>query len=205
MGLTKSKLQNSVYPEFSTLEEAINYYYNETALENRHYAIEKMVFFDGGAEKVVELLYDEEAKQDLLSFMGSTLSKLDPKVAPIDEILELLKSENAYIRNLAISILQDYGEEIKYYIVKYLISGDRDLRIFAINILGDVNFVESRDMLLELLEQEKDINVAMTAVDYLGEIGQEEDIDFLKTLKERFKDEAYVEFAIDSVIASIKA
>ena len=129
---------------------------------------------------------------------------MDPDDAPIEYIMDLLKLENAYIRNLGISILRDFGSAIKYYIVKFLIGDDRDLRIFAINVLGDVNFAESRDMLVELLEDESDINVAMTAVDYMSEIGEEEDITLLESLKDRFDGEVYVQFAVDGAIKMIR-
>ena len=129
---------------------------------------------------------------------------MNPDDAPIEEIMDLLKLENAYVRNLGISILRDFGNAIKYYIVKFLIGDDRDLRIFAINVLGDVNFPESRDMLVELLEAEEDINVAMTAVDYMAEIGEVEDVSLLESLKERFKDDFYVQFAVDGAIKLIK-
>jgi len=119
--------------------------------------------------------------------------------------MELLKLSNAFVRNLGISILQDYVKEIKYYIVKFLIGDDYDLRIFAINVLGDVNFAESREMLIELLENEENINVSMTAVDYMAEIGQPEDVKLLKEVKERFKNETYAQFAIDAAIESIEA
>ena len=69
--------------------------------------------------------------------------------------------------------------------------------------MGDVNFPQSREMLIELLETELDINVAMTAVDYMAEIGEVKDISLLETLKIRFKD-AYVEFAVDNAIRSIR-
>jgi HEAT repeat protein len=59
-------------------------------------------------------------------------------------------------------------------------------------------------MMLELLEKEEDINVAMTAVDYLAEIGTPNDIDILERLKDRFKDDYYANFAIDRAISSIK-
>jgi HEAT repeat protein len=135
--------------------------------------------------------------------IASTLSKMDGARAPIESIMGLLKVRNAYIRNLGISTLQSYGDSIKYYIVKFLIGDDRDLRIFAINVLGDVNFAESREMLIELLEKESDINVAMTAVDYMAEIGEVVDIPLLETVKNRFHD-AYVDFAIDNAIRSIR-
>jgi HEAT repeat protein len=118
--------------------------------------------------------------------------------------MDLLKLDNAYIRNLGISILRDFGNAIKYYIVKFLIGDDRDLRIFAINVLGDVDFAESRDMLVELLQTEQDINVAMTAVDYMGEIGEVEDIPLLESLKERFAGDFYTQFAVDGAIKLIR-
>ena len=117
--------------------------------------------------------------------------------------MELLKVRNAYIRNLGITTLQSYGDAIKYYIVKFLIGNDRDLRIFAINVLGDVDFAESREMLVELLQKEEDLNVAMTAVDYMGEIGELMDIPLLESVKQRFSD-LYAVFAVDNAIRAIK-
>ena len=79
------------------------------------------------------------------------------------------------------------------------------MRIFAINILGDVNYEDSLDLLRYIIMKEKDINVLMTAVDYLGEIGEERDIALLEALKEEFKDEEYVAFGINLAIERIRA
>lgn len=204
MPLIKSK--DSIFTNelvFDSLDSVISYYKSQDSVDKKHYALENMVEFNSGVEYLISLL-DNEIDSQIIAFICSILAKLDPKNVPIDSILELLKSENALLRNLIISVLQDYGEEIKYYIVKYLISDDKDLRIFAINVLGDVNFAESRDMIIELLQNELDLNVAMTAVDYLAEIGQDDDIELLLSLKNRFKSEPYVEFAIDSAIKSIR-
>ena len=204
MALKKASIEGSALSiEFNNLDECLEFYKEENELEKKHYAIEKMVEFSNGASELVKLLeIEDEAK--ITSFIGSVLAKMEPSEAPIEDILELLKSEDAFIRNLAISILRDYGKEIKYYIVKYLLGDDRDLRIFAINVLGDVEFAESRDMLIELLENEQDLNVAMTAVDYLAEIGEIEDIELLESLKDRFESDPYVEFGVNSAIKSIK-
>lgn len=204
MGLKKASIkEENNFPEFNSVDEYLEYYKSEEEIEKKHYAIEKMVEFSSGTKEVLKLL-EIENDPKILSFIGSSLAKLNPKDAPIEEVLELLKSEDAFVRNLAISILRDYGKEIKYYIVKYLLGEDRDLRIFAINVLGDVEFSESRDMLVELLENEKDLNVAMTAVDYLAEIGEPEDISLLDSLKSRFNNDPYVDFAVDNAIKSIK-
>lgn len=204
MGLKKTTFAETIERQtFNSLEETIAAYENAETFETKQEALEAYTKFDTGAQKLVALLQIEEDHK-IIDAISIILSNIDGDDAPIDEILTLLRRENAYVRNQAISILQDYGEAIRYYIVKYLIGDDRDLRIFAINVLGDVKFAESRDMMVELLESENDVNVAMTAVDYLGEIGQEEDVLLLESLKERFRDEFYVTFAVDNAISAIK-
>jgi len=206
MALIKKHVEQAVdaLPVFSTLEEVIAYFERKEDMDKRAYAIEQMAEFEGGGRYLVEKLIQHSTNKDLAARIASVLANMDPKSAPIESVMELLKLKNAYIRNLGIEVLRDYGDAIKYYIVKFLIGDDRDLRIFAINVLGDVSFAESRDMLIELLESEKDINVAMTAVDYMAEIGEEEDIPLLESLKERFADDPYVQFAVDGAIRLIK-
>ena len=199
------KTEQEKLPEFKSLEEAIIFYEENEAFDKRSYALEEMVKFKGGGHFLVDKLIEHDTHKDTAARISAVLSNMDPDDAPIESVMELLKLPNAYVRNLGICILQDYGPAIKYYIVKFLIGDDYDLRIFAINVLGDVNFAESRDMLIELLEGEENINVAMTAVDYMAEIGQPQDVELLREVKERFKDESYAQFAIDAAIEAIEA
>ena len=191
-------------PTFSSLEESVEYFKSAEETDKQDYAVEEIAKFDGGGEYLIDYINTDDGSKRISTKIASVISSMDPEEAPIEAIMDLLKLENAYIRNLGISILRDFGNAIKYYIVKFLIGDDRDLRIFAINVLGDVDFCESRDMLVELLETEEDINVAMTAVDYMGEIGEVEDIELLESLKERFKDDVYANFAVDGAIKMIK-
>ena len=206
MALVKKHVEQVVeeLPKFSTLEDAQAYCTANDDRSKKDYVVEEIVNFQGGPEYLINLISSDSRDKAVLTKIASVISSMDPDEAPIEDIMDLLKLDNAYIRNLGISILRNFGSSIKYYIVKFLIGDDRDLRIFAINVLGDVDFAESRDMLVELLEDEEDINVAMTAVDYMGEIGEEEDIDLLESLKDRFKDEVYVEFAVDGAVKMIK-
>ncbi len=206
MALIKNHEQQDVeeLPHFDTLEDAIEFFESDVDDEKKDYAVEEIVKFHNGAKYLISYINNEDADKGISTKVATVIANMDPEDAPIEEIMDLLKLNNAYVRNLGISILRDYGDAIKYYIVKFLIGDDRDLRIFAINVLGDVDFAESRDMLIELLEKEDDVNVAMTAVDYLAEIGEEEDIELLESLKERFSGEFYVEFAVDSAIKMIK-
>jgi len=119
-------------------------------------------------------------------------------------LFKLLKSDNAYLRNKAITFLQDYGEDAKSFIKKLLTNSDNDIKIFAVNILGDVKYEDSREMLLQLIKGEQNVNVLMTAVDYLGEIGELEDIDVLEEIKSDFSSDPYVCFGIDVAIDKIR-
>nr|WP_321268348.1 HEAT repeat domain-containing protein [uncultured Sulfurimonas sp.] len=206
MALVKQHIKPEIeeFPIFSTLEEAIIYFQTNDDHDKKDYAIEEIAKFENSCEYLVSCISNEDIDRSYLTKIAATISNMDSQDVPIESIMELLKLDNAYIRNLGISILRNFGDAIKYYIVKFLIGDDRDLRIFAINVLGDVDFAESRDMLVELLENEQDINVAMTAVDYMAEIGEEEDIELLESLKERFNNEFYVKFAVDGAIKMIK-
>ena len=122
-----------------------------------------------------------------------------------DKILKMLNSKNAYLRNKAITFLQDSGEDAKEFIKKLLKNQDRDIRIFAVNVLGDVKYEDSRDILIEFIQNEDDINALMTSIDYIGEIGEQEDISILEEIKDKFKNEPYVAFGINMAIDKIKA
>lgn len=206
MALLKKHKEQEVeeLPEFSNLEDAIDFFNSTTDTSEKDYVVEEIIKFHNGGDFLVEYINHDDADKNISTKIASVISSMDADDAPIEKVMDLLKLENAYTRNLGISILRDFGDSIKYYIVKFLIGDDRDLRIFAINVLGDVDFAESRDMLVELLQNEQDINVAMTAVDYMGEIGEEEDIPLLLSLKERFSGEFYVEFAVDGAVQMIK-
>ena len=206
MALVKKHVAQEIQdlPIFSSLEEAKSFCTQNDDSTKKDYAIEEIVRFPDGPEYLVSLISNDAREKNVLTKIASVISSMDTEDAPIEDIMDLLKLDNAYIRNLGISILRNFGTAIKYYIVKFLIGDDRDLRIFAINVLGDVDFSESRDMLVELLEDEEDINVAMTAVDYMGEIGEVEDIELLESLKSRFNGDFYAEFAVDGAIKMIK-
>ncbi len=206
MALIKKHIKQEIeeFPKFSILKQAIDFFESSESLESRDYAIEEIAKFDESGKYLISAISKNHSDKYICTKIASVISGMNVENAPIEEIMNLLKLENAYVRNLGISMLRNFGDAIKYYIVKFLIGEDRDLRIFAINVLGDVNFHESRDMMIELLETEKDINVAMTAVDYLSEIGEMEDIPLLESLKQRFAGDFYAEFAVDNAIKSIK-
>lgn len=191
-------------PRFETMADAVAYFERHGKdFQRQSHGAERIAAFEGGARYLAKrLAEDPYISKEMAVKIASILAKLDPEAAPIETVMELLKVHNAYIRNLGISILQGYGSAIRESIAAFLNGDDSDLRIFAINVLGDVDFAESRELLAALLEKEEEINVAMTAVDYMGEIGEERDIPLLESLKERF-DDPYAAYAVDSAIRAI--
>ena len=143
----------------------------------------------------------EENKFIDTAFIGF---KIKPKrEKDFEAMFNMLKSDNAYLRNAIIKFLQVYGKEAKEFILKLMSNKDKDIRIFAINILGDVRYEDSVEMLRHFIVQESDVNALMTAIDYLGEIGEVRDIELLEAIKKE-RDDEYVKFGVDMAISRIK-
>jgi len=194
---------------FDSIEEAENTFRgNSNKIDDRLAAFEYILKVKDALHllKILNDNFKDNRVEDhpLIDFAFTNIKTLPKSEELFDQIFEMLSSDNAYIRNAAIKFLQEYGIEAKPYLEKLMNSEDRDVRIFAINILGDVRYEDSVDMLRYFVLKEKDINAMMTAVDYLGEIGSEDDIKLLEALKAEYENEPYVVFGIDTAIERIK-
>jgi len=209
MALKKSTNIQSDTREFKEFDEAREVFKDESLLiDDRMAALDyiirhKEIYF------VLRMLSELFSKNDvkdhpLIDFAFAGFDVKPKREEDFNEMFKILKSDNAYLRNKAIQFLQDYGLEAKPFLEKLMNSEDRDIRIFAINILGDVSYEDSIEMLRYFILKEKDINAMMTAVDYLGEIGSKDDIPLLEAIKEEHKDEPYVTFGIDMAIERLK-
>lgn len=125
-----------------------------------------------------------------------------------EAMFRMLKSDNAYLRNAVISFLQTYGEEAEPFIRSLLTDPDRDIRIFAVNVLGDLRLEQAPELLRFFITREiaegHDINALMTAVDYMGELGGEQDIQLLEAVRREFPDDPYVGFGVELAIQRIR-
>jgi len=139
-----------------------------------------------------------------IDFIFTGFSNKEKNEDDFKELFNTLGSKNVYLRNMAIKYLQESDEGAIEFIERLLKNPDKDLRIFAINILGDVRYEKSVDILRYFVASEDNINAVMTAVDYLGEIGSLEDIPLLETLKQTHKENPYVIFGVDTAINRIK-
>ena len=208
MGLIKSNEQGKIriFNEFLEAKEAFENPSNpvDLRIEALDYIIKhKEIFY---VLRILSELFKENNTNDHV-FIDYTFANFENKPKRQEDfemLFKMLKSDNAYLRNTVIMFLRNYGKEAKPFIEDLMNSDDKDIRIFAINILGDVRFDESIEMLREFIKKETDINALMTAVDYLGEIGNENDIALLEEVKNRFNN-PYVEFGVNLAIDRIKA
>lgn len=209
MALKKSDTEQANIRVFNEFKEAERVFVDlkesiDTRIAALDYILEhKEIFF---ILRMLSKLFKENSVEDhpLIDYAFANFGVKPKREEDFDEMFKMLKSDNAYLRNAAITFLQEFGVEAKPFLEKLMNNEDKDIRIFAINILGDVSYDDSIEMLRYFLLKEIDINAMMTAVDYLGEIGSKQDITLLEAIKAEHKDEPYVEFAIDTAISRIK-
>ena len=208
MALIKSNEKGKIriFNEFLEAKEAFENPSNpvDLRIEALDYIIKhKEIFY---VLRILSEFFKENNSQDhvFIDYIFANFENKPRRQEDFEMLFKMLKSDNAYLRNAVIMFLRNYGKEAKPFIEELMNSDDKDIRIFAINILGDVRFDESIDMLREFIKKETDINALMTAVDYLGEIGNEDDIALLESIKSRFNN-PYVEFGVNLAIDRIKA
>jgi len=132
----------------------------------------------------------------------TTLTRLGDEVA-VAGLMECLRSEDAALRNGAVDAMKQLPEEVAPIMRGLLGDADRDVRIFAVNILESLRHPEVESWLIEVIENDDEVNVCATAVDLLGEVGSLAARDSLVRLKARFPREPYVQFAADLAIRRI--
>ncbi len=120
-----------------------------------------------GIDSLINALGDEcvavgEAVADALIAIGGGNAA--------EKVSHLLRSDEANLRNFSAEILEKIGEPAVDTIVKLSGDGDKDIRKYAVDILGAVGSKKGVEPLIGLLK-DPDINVAAGAADSLGRIG----------------------------------
>jgi HEAT repeat protein len=120
-------------------------------------------------------------------------------------LVPLLASEDAGLRNGAIEALKTMPETAAPSIFASLKDDSRDVRIFAVSILGALARRDSPDWLIRVLEEDPDENVCAEAVEGLAECGNAAAVAPLRGLLERFPNEPFLEFCVQTALARIGA
>lgn len=118
----------------------------------------------------------------------------------VREVLPLLRSEQAPVRNLAMDILRDVGVQHLEPLLELMHDEDPDVRIFVSDILGSTGSVRSVEPLVRALLHDPEVNVRCQAAVSLGELGNE---DAAPALGRAMRDEEWVQYAAVEALAKI--
>jgi HEAT repeat protein len=120
-------------------------------------------------------------------------------------LLPLLRSEDAALRNGAIESLAGMPQAVTPRIAALLADADPDVRLFSVNLLGDLRHAQVLPWLLQVLQREVEVNVVAAAIEVLAEVGQPENVPALLAARQRFARHPFIGFAADMAIERIEA
>ncbi len=119
-------------------------------------------------------------------------------------LLSLLRSDDAALRNGAIESLAGMPEAVAPRVAALLDDEDADVRLFTVNLLGELRHAQVLPWLLQVLRQESELNVVAAAIEVLAEVGQPEHVAALRAARRRFAHDAFIGFAADTAIERIE-
>ena len=123
----------------------------------------------------------------------------------VEALLPLLRSEDAELRNGAIEVLASLPEAVAPRVGALLKDADPDVRIFTVNLLGELRHPQVRQWLLAALQQDAEVNVVAAAIEVLAEVGQPEDLPALTAVQKRFGGDAFIGFAAEMAAERVRA
>lgn len=119
-------------------------------------------------------------------------------------LLPLLRSEDAQMRNGAIEALQSMPLAVAPRVDALLRDTDPDVRIFTVNMLGELRHEKVLPWLEQVLQTEAQVNVVGAAIEVLAEVGSPADIAALQATVRRFADDPFIGFAAQMAIERIE-
>ncbi len=123
----------------------------------------------------------------------------------VDGLFDLLRNEDAYLRNGAADALKVMSDTVASRLHDLLADDDVDVRIFAVNIMASLRNTNVVDWLMQVLRHESDVNVCATVIDVIRELDATEAIPDLSRLKEKFHSEPFILFAVDMALGQLQA
>lgn len=118
----------------------------------------------------------------------------------VENLLPLLGSDEAPVRNVAMDILREIGVDAVEAMHPYMRGEDADLRIFISDILGYCKSPQSASLLTYALLKDPEVNVRYQAAVSLGNLGYP---DSVPVLCQAMHDEEWVQFAVVEALAKI--
>jgi HEAT repeat protein len=122
---------------------------------------------------------------EVIEYLGMEITRL-PAAIGATLLIDLLYSEEASVRNLAIELFPAFGKEALEELSHHLNDANTDVRLFAVQSLSLIpNKDEVPPILRSRLFAEQDINIQAAIIEALGDLGSAaEDADAICALAE---------------------
>ncbi len=143
-----------------------------------------------------------EADASVRAVLFSTATTLGGPVV-VQAMVQMLRSEDPGVRNGAIEVLASAPDDVAPHIDRLLLDADSDVRIFTVNLLGDLRHPKVPRWLAQVLHTEMQVNVVGAALEVLSEVGSAESLPELKEARRRFADDPYITFSVDLAVERI--
>jgi len=149
-----------------------------------------------GAVPALAARLSDEPDPSVRSALFNSLARLGGD-SVVTSLLPLLRSEDPGLRNGAIEVLSGLPDAVAPHIEALLHDADSDVRIFTVNLLGDLRHARVADWLAQVLLNDPAVNVVGSALEVLAEVGTPDSLPALRSAAQRFSDDAFIVFAID--------
>lgn len=161
--------------------------------EQRRWAARDLAVFDDTAGALGERLLAEPDPSVREALFGSLEAMASEAAAAA--LLPLLRSEDAGLRNGAIEALSAMPRAVAPRIDALLADPDVDVRIFTVNLMGDLRHPRVVEWLARVLRHDEDVNVVAAAIEVMAETGEPQHVAALQAACERFASDPFIEFA----------
>jgi HEAT repeat protein len=147
---------------------------------------------------------NSEADAAVRAVLFSSAAQLGgPSVA--QSMVALLRSEDPALRNGAIEVLASLPEAVAPYIDGLLHDSESDVRLFTVNLLGDLRHPKVPLWLAQVLERESEVNVVGAALEVLAEMGDASALPALRAAQARFEGHPFIGFSVALAIERIES
>jgi HEAT repeat protein len=143
---------------------------------------------------------DAAVREALFVSLGTIAS-----AAAAAALLPLLRSEDAALRNGAIESLATMPGAVAPRITALLADTDSDVRLFTVNLLGELRHEQVPAWLLQVLQGDPHVNVVAAALEVMAETGRPEHAPALEAARRRFPDDPFIAFAVDMALQRMSA
>lgn len=145
-----------------------------------------------------------ESDSEVQEAIVTSLTRIGTDAA-VSALVDLLRGEQVMLRNRAIEALAGLTDQITAKLEHLLHDPDPDVRIFCVNLMGELHHPRIQSWLNEILAHDTHINVIGAALEVIAEVGGNETLAAVNAAAKRFEHDAFIQFSADLARQRIEA